>query len=229
MTDTIATWIKKKFVAGPYDTPPLTDFRVNMLMAKEETTKVRPILNLSAPSGSSFNEAVNTHALRKLTMSSPYLFAQTLQKAGKGAIFAKFDCADAYKLIPCSKADWKFYGFKWLGKFYFETQTVFGNKAAPAQFDDLAEIVVLITRTLAKIPKWWVHRQLDDTIVVSSPQTNYTQTFVQTFRATCRQLKIPLAPPDPNFEKAFDCASKGTVLGIIFDSTTLTWRLPERK
>jgi hypothetical protein len=51
MTDTIAAWIKKKFVTGPFDTPPLPNFRVNMLMAKEETTKVRPILNLSAPQG----------------------------------------------------------------------------------------------------------------------------------------------------------------------------------
>jgi hypothetical protein len=63
---------------------------------------------------------------------------------------------------------------------------VFGNRAAPAQFADLAEMAVLIARTLAKIPRWWVHRPMDDTIVVSPPQTNYTQTFVQTFQATVK-------------------------------------------
>ncbi len=33
VTDTIAVWISKKFVAGPFDTPPLPDFRANSLLA----------------------------------------------------------------------------------------------------------------------------------------------------------------------------------------------------
>jgi hypothetical protein len=64
MTDTIASWIQKKFVAGPYETPPLHNFRANMLMAKEEPTKIRPILNLSAPAEKSFNDAVDKQSLR---------------------------------------------------------------------------------------------------------------------------------------------------------------------
>ena len=33
LTDTVATWIKKGFVAGPFDTPPLPGFRENPLGA----------------------------------------------------------------------------------------------------------------------------------------------------------------------------------------------------
>jgi hypothetical protein len=95
MTDTIATWVKKRFVAGPFETPPFANFRVNMLLAKEEPTKIQPILNLSAPKGISFNDAVNVDSLRKLTMSSPSLFGQTLLRAGKGAVFARQDFSDA--------------------------------------------------------------------------------------------------------------------------------------
>jgi hypothetical protein len=229
MTDTIATWVKKRFVAGPFDTPPTPNFRANMLMAKEETTKVRPILNLSAPIGASFNDAVCVNALRKLTMCSPNIFGQALLKAGVNATFTKLDVSDAYKLIPCSPQDWHFYGIKWLGKFFHETQTAFGNKAAPAQFDDLMETVTLITRTLAKTPKQWVFRQLDDTICLSPAHTNYAEKFAETFRAVCRQVRIPLAPEDPNFEKAFGLSQQGTVLGIIFNSTNLTWKLPPKK
>jgi hypothetical protein len=36
----------------------------------------------------------------KLKMSSAKLFAEALRKAGQGAIFAKTDIRDAYKLIP---------------------------------------------------------------------------------------------------------------------------------
>jgi hypothetical protein len=206
MTDTIATWVKKGFVAGPW-----------------------PILNLSAPLGSSFNDAVNVNALRKLITCSPHIFGQALLKAGLNATFTKLDVSDAYKLVPCSPEDWRYYGIKWQGKFFHETQTAFGNKAAPAQFDDLMEIVVRITRTLGNILKQWVFRQLDDTICLSPANANYTKPFIETFRTVCKQLRIPLAPEDPKFEKAFGITQRGTVLGIIFDSTTLTWTLPEKK
>ena len=70
------------------------------MMAAVQKTKVRPIMNLAAPKGNSFNEAVNPFAIRKLTMSSAKLFADSLRKAGRGAVFAKSDIRDAYKLIP---------------------------------------------------------------------------------------------------------------------------------
>jgi hypothetical protein len=40
---------KKGFVAGPFNEIPLAGFRANPLMAAVQKTKVRPILNLSAP------------------------------------------------------------------------------------------------------------------------------------------------------------------------------------
>ena len=86
-------------------------------MAAMQKTKVRPILNLSAPPEKSFNDAINKNSLRKLTMSTAKKFSQTLIRMGKNAKFAKSDLVDAYKLIPCHPSDWKFFGFKWLGKF----------------------------------------------------------------------------------------------------------------
>jgi hypothetical protein len=55
--------------------------------------------------------------------------------------------ADAFKLIPSHRNDWKFFGFKWLGKFFADTTNPFGSKAAPANFDDLGETLVNITKT----------------------------------------------------------------------------------
>jgi hypothetical protein len=100
MTDVLATWIKKGFVAGPFPTIPCADFRANPLMAAVQKTKVRPILNLSAPKGRSFNDAVNEWEVENLMMSTPKLFRESLVKAGKGALFSKTDIQDAYKLIP---------------------------------------------------------------------------------------------------------------------------------
>jgi hypothetical protein len=89
MTDVLATWLKKGFVAGPFDSPPCEDFRPNPLMAAIQRFKVRPILNLSSPKGGSFNDAVNDHEVDLLTMSSQRLFGDALRKAGKGASFSQ--------------------------------------------------------------------------------------------------------------------------------------------
>jgi len=117
ITDTIATWVKKGYVIGPFSSPPFKDLHISPLMATEQKTKVRPILNLSAPVGFSLNESVNKTDIRKLTMSSAKKFSQTLLQLGRNVVFAKSDLVDAYKLIPIHPSNWKYYGFKWLGKF----------------------------------------------------------------------------------------------------------------
>jgi hypothetical protein len=152
MTDAVASWVTNKFVAGPFKNPPLPNFRTNMLMAKEEKTKIRPILNLSAPKGASFNEAIDPYSLHKLTMTFPLLFSQALLQFGIGARFGKMDIENAYKLIPVHPDDWHYYGFKWGGMHFFEQATAFGNSAARAQFDSVAETVVTIAQTLSTTP-----------------------------------------------------------------------------
>ena len=103
-------------------------------MAAVQKTKVRPILNLSAPAGSSFNDAVDKNHLRKLSMSSAKKFSQTLVRMGKGANFAKSDLVDAYKLIPSHTSEWGFYDFKWLGNFFADTTIPFRSTASPTKF-----------------------------------------------------------------------------------------------
>ena len=84
LTDTIAHWIKSEMVAGPFDFPPLENFRVNSLMAVKQKNKVRPILNLSAPKYASFNDAVDENCVRKLEMSWASLFENAFGKQGGG-------------------------------------------------------------------------------------------------------------------------------------------------
>ena len=58
LTDTVCTWVKKGFVAGPFDTPPVPGFRGNQLAVVPRNGKIRPILNLSSLKGGSFNDTV---------------------------------------------------------------------------------------------------------------------------------------------------------------------------
>ena len=52
-------------------------------MAVKQKTKVRPILNLSAPKQASFNDFVNENHIRKLEMSSAAKFDDAINHAGK--------------------------------------------------------------------------------------------------------------------------------------------------
>jgi hypothetical protein len=56
MTDTVADWVKNKYVAGPFDHPPLCNFRCNALMAVVQPDKIRPVMNLSTPKNRSLND-----------------------------------------------------------------------------------------------------------------------------------------------------------------------------
>jgi hypothetical protein len=70
MTNTIAIWVSKKFVSGRLDHPPLANFRSNPLIAVKQTSKVRPIFNLSAPKKKSLNDATNPAKIPKNLMST---------------------------------------------------------------------------------------------------------------------------------------------------------------
>ena len=211
---------------GPFATPPFKDLNVSPLMATEQKTKVRPILNLSAPVGNSLNDAVDKIKIRKLTMSSAKKFGQTLIRLGRYSKFAKSDLVDAYKLIPIHPSNWKYYGFKWLGKFFVDTTTPFGSNTAPANFDDVGETLANVVQTICKTPKILIHRQLDDVPVIAPASSNLASEFSNTYKKVCKSLNIEMAEPCKNNEKAFEVSTTGTVLGIEFNSETLTWKLP---
>jgi hypothetical protein len=190
---------------------------------------VRPILNLSSPKGRSFNDAIDIWQVENLQMSTPKLLADSILKAGKNALMSKTDIQDAYKLIPNPVPEWKYYGFSWLGKFFVDTTTVFGSKTAPASFDPLPETIVNITCSIKKIPKTWIHRQLDDVPIVSPRGSGYTEAFTKGYSQVCSYLNVPLAENCPNHEKAFGPSTFGTVLGIGFDTTLLEWFISKEK
>lgn len=153
-------------------------------MAAVQKNKVRPIMNRSSPNGSSFNDAVDENEIDLLTMSSPKLLAESLVAAGQGALFAKEDIQDAYKLVPNPVEQRGLYGFEWLGKYFLDTTTVFGT---------LPETIVNNVCTLGQIPKRCVHRQLDDIPVVSPKESGLTERFTVLYWKICAMLNIPLA------------------------------------
>ena len=229
VTDVIASWIKKGFVAGPFSQPPLPQFRVNSLMAIVQGPKVRPVLNVSLPKLYSFNDNIEVNAMEKVKMTSARAFSYSVIEAGRGALMSKFDMTDAYKNIPAQLEDLRLQGFQWLGKYFVELRQIFGAKSAVANYDIFGNTVLTITAAICGIPEKWIHRTLDDVPFVARIGSGLAELFCKTYKQICRELNIGLAPECELFEKAFTLSKYGKVLGVFFETDTASWCLPEDK
>ena len=216
-------------MAGPFETPPVPGFRANLLGVVVRNSKVRPILNMSGPRGASFNDNVEESKLEKLHMGTAKEFSFLFKDAGVGAKFSKFDIQDAYKLVPAKIEDFRLQGFQWLGRYFIETWLSFGGKPSPVNFDGLGKTKDLLVCLETGTPRFLVPRALDDSPCVGATGSNIVERFTEGMKSMCADLNIPLAPNCPKAEKAFEVVQRGTVLGVGFDSSDMTWYLSEEK
>jgi hypothetical protein len=210
-------------------TPPLLQFRVNPLMAVDQGEKVRLVLNVSAPKGSSVNDTVVQEGIKKVSMSSARAASHIIVDAGKNAIMTKLDKKDAYKMIPARTEDLRQQGFNLLGNFFVEIQQIFGSQKAVENFDRLGNTVHRISVVESGIDPVTTPCQLDDVVCVSPARSGNCKKFSDLFIKNCSELNIPLAEFCPKFEKTFFCLTFGKILGVFFDTTTMSWKLPEDK
>jgi hypothetical protein len=229
VTENIATWIAEGYAAGSFDGPPCENFRVNPLIAVVQPGKVRPVLDVSSPHGDSFNSNVDKFSTESVKMASAKKFSQILLDCGKEAKMSKHDLVAAYKQVPCRVTDLRLQGFQWLGKFFVETRQVFGAKTSVCNYDNLGETLKLLALLECNISPHLVLRQVDDVPSVAPAESTYCEEFSSAHRNICRKLKVKLAENCPLNDKAFEVQVRGKVLGVMFNSTDLTWRLSEKK
>ncbi len=229
LTDKIASWIKCGFVSGPFEYFPLEGFRANSLMAIPKNGKVRPIVNLSSPKGGSYNDNINNLLIEKVRMSTARSFSYMLKENGPNARIWKFDICDAYKLIPAMIEHLRLQGFTWLGRHFVETQKIFGGVDSVCSFDRLGETLKCVAVILSKVNQNSVARALDDFVHVIPENSEKAGAFAREFKNLCKILNIGLAENCPKFEKAFEDTTRGVVLGVGFDSETMTWFLTKEK
>ncbi len=77
---------------------------------------MRVCLNVSLPTGKSFNDNIDVHSLERVKMTSAKCFGYAILRAGKDATMLKLDKADAYKNVPCKISDLNRQGFCWDGQ-----------------------------------------------------------------------------------------------------------------
>lgn len=227
-TDLLASWVSKGYVAGPFSDPPFESFRVNPLKIVEQKDKIRPVLNMSAPAGLSYNDAIKDSSLRKVRMASAGEFGMALKEYGKSAKFSKLDWSDAYKQLAVNQEALRLQVFSWLGMFWVECRLIFGSCKAVVDFDGLADTVEFTAAAKSGFPRSRVSRTLDD---MGAAGNGYASCwpFIQTYLDLCKAINAPLAPLCPKREKAFIEVDSGTVLGFQFSAPTGEWSISLEK
>jgi hypothetical protein len=98
-----------------------------------------------------------------------------------------------------------------------------------AAFDRLGNTMLAMAVQDSGIPAEWVHRCIDDVPVVVPADSSAGARFLEAYTRMCADCNIDLAPPCPNLEKAFHSSREGTVLGVIFRTTDLSWSISRDK
>ena len=110
-----------------------------------------------------------------------------------------------------------------------ELMLAFSGVPSPCNFDRLGKTKDLIVCLRSSTPRFRVPRALDDSPCVASVQSGIVEKFSKEMKEVCKELNIPLAPNCEKAEKAFELVTRGTVLGIGFDSTKMIWFISSEK
>ena len=160
------------------------------VIPKKTAGKWRVIVDLSSPhSGHSVNDNLHRY-LSHVSYSSTDNVAMLMHFLGTGALMAKLDIQDAYRLVPIHPADRRFLGVSWQGSVYVDCQLPFDLASAPAIFNALAEALKWILR--ARGVKYIIH-YLDDFLLLGHPNSDECSVALHTSLVTCHELGVPLA------------------------------------
>jgi hypothetical protein len=144
--------------------------------------KVRPVLNVSEPSGTSFNNNVDKYQVERVTMDNARTFSYTLLEAGKNARIDKTDVKNAFKNVPAKIEDLNLQGFMLNGRFFIELRMIFGACTALANYDILGNTVEKLAVAESRIPRRFVRRAVDDQPTATPAGSCWGECFVDTYK-----------------------------------------------
>lgn len=152
-------------------------------------------------------------------------------RAGRFSIMAKSDMVAAYKTLAVCIKQRSLQFFKFMGALFLDLRLIFGDRMACMFFDRLHYcIIYFLVRPRAPMPAMAVARAIDDVpLVVPKDAAPAIDTFVAEYRSQLNLLNIGAAENDTHCRKAFDSSTHGEVLGIVFNTASMTWSLPAQK
>ena len=111
---------------------------IGIIPKKNKPGKWRLIVDLSSPEDASVNDGIEKE-ICSLSYTSLYAVADKAMALGRGAMLAKMDIKQAYRMMPIHPQDRHLLGMRWEGKVYVDKTLSFGLRSAPIIFSALAD------------------------------------------------------------------------------------------
>ena len=208
-------------LAGPFDTPPLPNFKSSPLALRPKPGGYRLLHNLSFP----YDDTSVNSGFDKLDSTVKYATIndaiELILSTGERCYLAKADVASAFRVIPLHPSMYHLTGFTWKGKYYVYLALPMGAAPSCRLFEEFTDSLVWILEHKFKVKG--VIKYIDDFLFVShSPQD--CQNSLNSFLELAKQIGLPIAP-----EKTVLPTTSLTFLGIHVNTQTMQASLPLEK
>ena len=213
-------------VAGPFDTPPIAGLTYSPLglVPKHGSNSYRLIHDLSFPRGQSVNSGI-TSENSKVFYDTIDTVISLVKKHGYGALMAKTDIQDAFRLLPIHPNDYKLLGFSVQNN--GQTEHYF-DKCLPMGLSISCQTFERFSSALQWYMEFYHHASvshvIDDFLFVGPMASHSCKRQLEQFLSLCTALHIPIKD-----EKTVFPTTKIVIYGIEVDSISMTFRLPEDK
>ena len=209
-------------MAGPFNTPPYSNLRCSGVgVVPKKDGGWRFINHLSAPPDNSINDFIDPTecSLQYATIDDAIRICHSL---GQGALMAKVDLKNAFRLCPVRQKDWHLLGVHWHGKYYVDKCLPFGLRSAPCLFNMVADAMEWILRNYFQVTNCFHY--LDDFSLAAPASSSACLDALCDMLLLCRAVGAPVKP-----EKVLGPATTLTILGIELDTVARQARLPAGK
>lgn len=182
--------------------------------------KWRLIVDLSSPRKASVNDGIDKDMCSLSYVTIDHIVDELLL-IGPGALMAKVDIKQAYRIIPVHPDDRHLLAVQWEGQTMVDKVLPFGLRSAPIIFTAVADALQWVMSKKGVCP---VFHYLDDFITLGPPQSERCQCNLQTLIQTCKKVGVPLEE-----DKCEGPTPVLTFLGMELDSIRREIRLPRDK
>ena len=147
-------------------------------------------MDLSAPEGHSVNDFIDK-ALCSLSYVSVDDVANTVLLLGRGALLAKTDVKEAFRIIPVDPTDRLLLAMQWKGQLFIDKVLPFGLRSAPLLFAAVADAIEWIIREQGVEH---IFHYIDDFILAGPPGSQQCTSAMATTLQIFADLGVPVEP-----------------------------------
>ena len=193
---------------------------IGLIPKPNQPGKWRLIVDLSSPHGASVNDAISVEHCH-MHYTSVFEAAACIRQLGRGAMLAKINLHQAYRMVPVHADDHPLLGMQWQNETFVDTALPFRLRSAPKIFSAFADALAWILHSRGAA--WQLH-YLDDFLFMGPPADKSCAKALEVALDTCRELGVPVAA-----HKTKGPATQLRFLGIQVNTLTMTLSLPGDK